>query len=145
MLLRNILKSSTLSRAVRLAPIFKPTSIQSAVVPKRWYAKSWDDRQANNNLEAHLKVQKLMDDINSHPTIVSKLEDIKNIMVEKGLVNSDEDKRLGIKQMINILMDKDLRRAMNELKEELANAGIQLGPDQLGPLMTVLGLEQPKK
>ena len=33
---------------------------------------------------------------------------------------------------------------MKEFKSELQKSGIQLGPDQLGPLMTVLGLEKKK-
>lgn len=90
-----------------------------------------------------------MDEINSRPNVLEKLERVSNIMIEKKLVNLDatsanEETTMKPWQMIKILMDRDLRHAMKEFKSELEESGIQLGPDQLGPLMTVLGLEKKK-
>ncbi|CAI1995922.1 hypothetical protein SEUBUCD646_0G02230 [Saccharomyces eubayanus] len=121
----------------------------SPVYAKRNYAQSWDNRQPNDKIDAHIKVQKLMDEINSKPNVLEKLEEVSNIMIEKKLVNLDgtsatEENTMKPWQMIKILMDKDLRHAMKEFKSELQKSGIQLGPDQLGPLMTVLGLEKKK-
>lgn len=39
-------------------------------------------------------------------------------------------------------MDKDIREAMQKFKSEMDKSGINLGPDQLGPLMKVLGIEK---
>lgn len=108
----------------------------------RWYAQSWDNRNPNEKIDAHLKVQKLMDDIHSHPRVMEKLEVVSQVMLKKGLANENEAEPLGPWQMIKILMDKDLKVAMGDFKEELQKAGIDLGPDQLGPLMTVLGIEK---
>ena len=88
-----------------------------------------------------------MDEINSKPNVLEKLEHVSNIMIDKKLVNLDtasasEENTIKPWQMIKILMDRDLRHAMKEFKLELEKSGIQLGPDQLGPLMTVLGLEK---
>lgn len=108
----------------------------------RTYAQSWDGRKPNEKIEAHMKVQKLMDDIHAHPKVMEKLNVVSEIMISKGLASENSSKPLGPWQMIKILMDKDLKIAMNEFKTELENAGIDLGPDQLGPLMTVLGIEK---
>lgn len=108
----------------------------------RWYAQSWDSRNPNEKVEAHLKVQKLMDDIHSHPRVMEKLEIVSQVMLKKGLANEDQAEPLGPWQMIKILMDKDLKVAMGDFKQELQKAGIDLGPDQLGPLMTILGIEK---
>lgn len=120
-------------------------SHRSSVLGQRWYAQSWDNKQPNDQIEAHLKVQKLMDDIRSHPQLTEKLEKVSQIMIDKGLANSDSTKPPGPWQMVKILMDKDLKNAMSEFKQELQNAGIELGPEQLGPLMTVLGIEKKTK
>lgn len=85
-----------------------------------------------------------MDRIHSHPNVMQKLEKVSEIMIQKGLVTEDATKPLGPWQMIKVLMDKDLKTAMSEFKEELNKANIQLGPDQLGPLMSVLGIEKKK-
>lgn len=110
----------------------------------RFYAQSWDGRKPNEKIDAHLKVQRLMDDIHSHPKVMEKLQVVSEIMISKGLASENAAKPLGPWQMIKILMDKDLKVAMNDFKEELEKAGINLGPDQLGPLMTVLGIEKKK-
>ncbi|QLQ79847.1 hypothetical protein HG537_0C04960 [Torulaspora globosa] len=108
----------------------------------RTYAQSWDGRKPNEKIEAHMKVQKLMDDIQAHPKVMEKLNAVSEIMISKGLASEDSAKPVGPWQMIKIMMDKDLKIAMNDFKTELENAGIDLGPDQLGPLMTVLGIEK---
>lgn len=108
----------------------------------RTYAQSWDGRKPNEKIEAHMKVQKLMDDIHAHPKVMEKLNVVSEIMISKGLASENSAKPLGPWQMIKILMDKDLKVAMNDFKTELESAGIDLGPDQLGPLMTVLGIEK---
>ncbi|AQZ14418.1 YGL041W-A [Zygosaccharomyces parabailii] len=118
---------------------------KAITLSSRWYAQSWDNNQPNDQIEAHLKVQKLMDDIRSHPQVTEKLEKVSQIMIDKGLANSDSTKPPGPWQMVKILMDKDLKNAMSEFRQELQNAGIELGPEQLGPLMTVLGIEKKEK
>lgn len=110
----------------------------------RNYAQSWDGRNPNDKIDAHMKVQRLMDDIHSHPRVMEKLNVVSDIMISKGLASENSAKPLGPWQMIKILMDKDLKAAMNDFKSELETAGIDLGPDQLGPLMTVLGIEKKK-
>ncbi|CAR29372.1 hypothetical protein ZYGR_0AD00540 [Zygosaccharomyces rouxii] len=119
--------------------------LRPTTVSQRWYAQSWDGKQPNDQIEAHLKVQKLMDDIHKHPRVAEKLENVSKIMLDKGLANGDESKPPGPWQMVKILMDKDLKNAMAEFKQELQDSGIELGPDQLGPLMTVLGIEKKTK
>ncbi|SCU83018.1 LADA_0C09230g1_1 [Lachancea dasiensis] len=106
----------------------------------RSYAQSWDERKPNKDINAHLQVQKLLDEIQSHPNVAAKLREVSEIMVSKGLAN--ESAPPGPWQVVKILTDKDVRKAMSEFKEELANSGIEVGPDQLGPLMTVLGMEK---
>lgn len=128
-------------RALRVPSI----SLRSTGISQRWYAQSWDGKQPNDQIEAHLKVQKLMDDIHAHPQVTEKLEKVSKIMVDKGLANGDASKPPGPWQMVKILMDKDLKKAMAEFKDELQKSGIELGPDQLGPLMTVLGIEKKDK
>ncbi|GAV55664.1 hypothetical protein ZYGR_0AY00560 [Zygosaccharomyces rouxii] len=120
-------------------------TVRATTFSQRWYAQSWDGKQPNDQIEAHLKVQKLMDDIHSHPKVTEKLENVSKIMLDKGLANGDGSKPPGPWQMVKILMDKDLKNAMAEFKQELQNSGIELGPDQLGPLMTVLGIEKKNK
>lgn len=127
------------SRAVTRVPI-SPLS----TVSRRTYAQSWDDRNPNEKVDAHLKVQKLMDDIHSHPKVMEKLNAVSEIMISKGLANENPSKPLGPWQMMKILMDKDLKAAMGDFKSELEKAGISLGPEQLSPLMTVLGIEKKK-
>lgn len=129
-----------MSRAFNIA---QRVSVSKVIT--RNYAQSWDGRNPNEKVEAHLKVQKLMDDIHSHPKVMEKLNVVSEIMISKGLASENPTKPLGPWQMIKILMDKDLKEAMNEFKSELENAGINLGPDQLGPLMTVLGIEKKTK
>ncbi|CUS20701.1 LAQU0S01e12662g1_1 [Lachancea quebecensis] len=107
---------------------------------KRCYAKSWDGNNSSPDVEAHLKVQKLLDDIQQHPGVAAKLHAVSEIMVSKGLAN--ESAPPGPWQVVKILTDKDVRKAMGEFKAELEKSGIELGPDQLGPLMTVLGMEK---
>lgn len=109
---------------------------------QRYYAQSWDGRQPNDKVDAHIKVQQLMDKIQSHPIVMEKLEKVSQIMVTKGLASDDSAKPLGPWQMIKILMDKDLKIAMSDFKQELEKSGIELGPNQLGPLMSVLGIEK---
>lgn len=124
---------------------FKGSKCLHGNIPRtaiRWYAQSWDNRNPNEKVEAHLKVQKLMDDIHSHPRVMEKLEVVSQVMLKKGLANEDQAEPLGPWQMIKILMDKDLKVAMGDFKQELQKAGIDLGPNQLGPLMTVLGIEK---
>ncbi|SCU78575.1 LAME_0A04940g1_1 [Lachancea meyersii CBS 8951] len=110
------------------------------VYTKRWYAQSWDNNQPNKDIDAHLKVQRLLDEIQSHPGVASKLRAVSEIMVSKGLANDSAPP--GPWQVVKILTDKDVRKAMAEFKDELSKSGIELGPDQLGPLMTVLGMEK---
>ncbi|CAI4061891.1 Dpc13p SKDI_07G2130 [Saccharomyces kudriavzevii IFO 1802] len=145
--------TSNATRSMKLTNGFIPNYTQSLrtaflVHPKRNYAQSWDDRQPNDKIDAHIKVQKLMDEINSKPSVLEKLEHVSNVMIEKNLIDldaaSNEGNTMKPWQMIKILMDRDLRHAMKEFKSELEKSGIQLGPDQLGPLMTVLGLEKKK-
>lgn len=61
-------------------------------------------------------------------------------MVSKGLV--DENNPPSPWQMIKILTDKEVRNAMAEFKVALEDAKIELGPDQLGPLLTVMGIDK---
>ncbi|EHN02427.1 YGL041W-A-like protein [Saccharomyces cerevisiae x Saccharomyces kudriavzevii VIN7] len=145
--------TSNATHSMKLTNGFIPNYTQSLrttflVHPKRNYAQSWDDRQPNDKIDAHIKVQKLMDEINSKPSVLEKLEHVSNVMIEKNLIDLDaatnEGNTMKPWQMIKILMDRDLRHAMKEFKSELEKSGIQLGPDQLGPLMTVLGLEKKK-
>lgn len=65
-------------------------------------------------------------------------------MVNLDGTSANEENTMKPWQMIKILMDRDLRHAMKEFKLELEKSGIQLGPEQLAPLMTVLGLEKKK-
>ncbi|SCU90175.1 LANO_0D07844g1_1 [Lachancea nothofagi CBS 11611] len=111
-----------------------------AVSSRRHYAQSWDNKHPNKDIDAHLKVQKLMDDIQSHPNVALKLRAVSEIMVSKGLASDDSPP--GPWKVVKILTDKDVRKAMFEFKEELQKSGIELGPDQLGPLMSVLGMEK---
>ncbi|CAI4488739.1 ASN_collapsed_G0020090.mRNA.1.CDS.1 [Saccharomyces cerevisiae] len=146
--------SARVTRSIELSNISTTNHTRSLrrlswISPRRFYAQSWDDRQPNDKIDAHIKVQKLMDQINSRPTVLEKLEKVSNIMIEKKLVNLDgtsanEENTMKPWQMIKILMDRDLRHAMKEFKLELEKSGIQLGPEQLAPLMTVLGLEKKK-
>lgn len=133
---RVLFSSKTITRAPRL-PLTRVTT--------RTYAHSWDGKNPNEKVEAHLKVQRLMNDIHSHPKVMEKLNVVSEIMISKGLANENPTKPLGPWQMMKILMDKDLKVAMNDFKSELENAGINLGPEQLGPLMTVLGIEKKNK
>ncbi|CAI4039229.1 hypothetical protein SMKI_07G2070 [Saccharomyces mikatae IFO 1815] len=145
-------QSSNAARSKKVSNVFVSNYTHSLRNPywnyaKRNYAQSWDNRQPNEKIDAHIKVQKLMDEINSKPNVLEKLEHVSNIMIDKKLVNLDtasasEENTIKPWQMIKILMDRDLRHAMKEFKLELEKSGIQLGPDQLGPLMTVLGLEK---
>lgn len=131
---------------VSLRAFQRPTvGLRATSFSQRWYAQSWDGKEPNDQIEAHLKVQKLMDDIHSNPKVTEKLENVSKIMMDKGLANGDGSKPPGPWQMVKILMDKDLKNAMTEFKQELQNSGIELGPDQLGPLMTVLGIEKKDK
>ncbi|SCV00531.1 LAMI_0G05666g1_1 [Lachancea mirantina] len=109
----------------------------------RRYAQSWDNRNSNEQIEAHIKIQKLLDSIQANPKVFSKLNSISELLYSKGLVN--EETAPGPWQMIKILTDKDVRQKMVEFREELEKAGIELGPEQLGPLMTVLGMNKPNK
>lgn len=146
--------NSTVTRSIEVSNVFIANHTKSLrrpfwIYPKRYYAQSWDNRQPNDKIDAHIKVQKLMDEINSRPNVLEKLEQVSNIMIEKKLVNLDttsanEETTMKPWQMIKILMDRDLRHAMKDFKSELEKSGIQLGPEQLGPLMTVLGLEKKK-
>ncbi|SCU77800.1 LAFA_0A03444g1_1 [Lachancea sp. 'fantastica'] len=111
-----------------------------SITRKRCYAQSWDNNRPNKDIEAHLKVQGLLDKIQSHPNVASKLREVSEIMVSKGLANDSAPP--GPWQVVKILTDKDVRRAMAEFKEELAKSGIELGPEQLEPLMAVLGMEK---
>ncbi|KAL3229508.1 Uncharacterized protein RNJ44_01644 [Nakaseomyces bracarensis] len=144
-MLRSSMLRTLLPRvSVRISPVIQRRS------PVRFYAQSWDNKVNNDKIDAHIKVQQLMDRIHSNPEVMQKLEKVSQIMIEKKLVNNDNHDANGERsfkpmQMIKILMDKDLRLAMNEFKGSLDKAGIQLGPDQLGPLMTVLGIEKEKK
>lgn len=146
--------NSIVTRSIEVSNVFIANHTKSLrrpfwIYPKRYYAQSWDNRQPNDKIDAHIKVQKLMDEINSKPNVLEKLEQVSNIMIEKKLVNLDttsanEETTMKPWQMIKILMDRDLRHAMKDFKSELEKSGIQLGPEQLGPLMTVLGLEKKK-
>ncbi|SCW00961.1 LAFE_0D01970g1_1 [Lachancea fermentati] len=107
---------------------------------KRWYAQSWDNKQPNKDVDAHIKVQQLLSDIQSHPNVLEKLNNISELMMSKGLAN--ESAPPGPWQVIKILTDKEMRVAMSQFKEELQKSGIEIGPDQLGPLMTVLGMDK---
>lgn len=140
------LLSTRIITPVTVRAFHRPLLVPRATtLSQRGYAQSWDGKQPNDQIEAHLKVQKLMVDIHSHPKVTEKLENVSKIMVDKGLSNEDGSKPPGPWQMVKILMDKDLKNAMAEFKQELLNAGIELGPDQLGPLMTVLGIEKKNK
>ncbi|KAH7608124.1 uncharacterized protein GVI51_D06127 [Nakaseomyces glabratus] len=146
-MLRSILASRAAFRS-RYAGVMR--TLPCVRVTQRAYAQSWDNRYNNDKVDAHIKVQQLMDQIHANPAVMEKLEKVSKIMIEKNLINSDNHDANGQRsfkpmQMIKILMDKDLRLAMNEFKSSLDKAGIQLGPDQLAPLMTVLGIEKEKK
>lgn len=130
---------SSFSKIVRIGTV-RP--IVNCVKPlhTRRYASSWD--KSPKDLEAHIKVQKLMDEIHSHPNIVASLEKLNTVMRDKKLVDPESNEPPSVWQMVKLMMDKDIREAMQEFKAEMEKSGIQLGPDQLAPLMQVLGIEK---
>lgn len=83
-----------------------------------------------------------MDEIHSHPSIVESLENLNSIMREKKLIDPESNEPPSIMQMVKLMMDKDIREAMQKFKSDMDKSGINLGPDQLGPLMKVLGIEK---
>lgn len=127
--------TSTASIFVRGSTLRSVPSLQS----KR-FASSWD--KSPEDLDAHIKVQKLMEEIHSHPSIVESLEKLNTVMREKKLIDPESNEPPSIMQMVKLMMDKDVREAMQGFKSEMEKSGIQLGPDQLGPLMKVLGIEK---
>ncbi|AET41172.1 Dpc13p Ecym_7342 [Eremothecium cymbalariae DBVPG len=131
--------SRTITRSSHVH-VLRRTKIGTSVTIKN-YATSWD--KSPENLDAHLKVQKLMAEIQAHPNITSSLDHLSTLMKDKGLMNPEsENGPLTAWQMIKIMMDKDVREAMRDLKAQLEKSGISLGPDQLAPLMNVLGLNK---
>lgn len=116
--------------------------VSISAVDRKLYTTSWDKPPKRQN-EAPTYLQLLVNQIHANPNVLKKIEDINNLMHKKGLMNSnDEDEILGPLQMIKFLMDKDLRTNMNCLKVELEKAGIVIGPEHLGSLMTVLGIRK---
>lgn len=137
-MIRSVLKRTTFAPCHLLAtPIYTTRPLASL---RRSYAQSWDNKKPNQDIEAHLKVQKLLDDIQRHPEVAAKLRNVSELMVSKGLANDSSPP--GPWQVVKILTDKEVRAAMSEFKTELEKSGIELGPDQLGPLMSVLGMDK---
>lgn len=134
--MQQLLRTCLLSRRTKL---FRP-SLKNLLIPtfSRTYASSWD--KPPNEVEAHIKVQRLLQDINSHPNVVKSLEVLNKVMIDKKLIDIETGSTPKTWQIVKIMMDKDVRDAMQAFKVELTKSGIKLGPDQLGPLMTVLGI-----
>ncbi|QEU59205.1 hypothetical protein KDRO_B04710 [Kluyveromyces lactis] len=140
-----MLSRSVFRSGLRVATFGAVTSQRSCrtIIPllqNKRYASSWD--KSPEDLDAHVKVQKLMDEIHSHPSIVESLENLNSIMREKKLIDPESNEPPSIMQMVKLMMDKDIREAMQKFKSEMDKSGINLGPDQLGPLMKVLGIEK---
>ncbi|CCE65317.1 hypothetical protein TPHA_0K01850 [Tetrapisispora phaffii CBS 4417] len=123
--------------------LIKQNTITESVIQKRTYAKSWDDKYENEDVSAHLKVQKLLDKIKSSEEVTEKLNKVQKILIEKGLVPKDgpTDLQANPLQIIKIFMNKELRESMLDLRKAMDKAGIELGQDQIGPIMTVLGMK----
>ncbi|CCD24592.1 Dpc13p NDAI_0D02780 [Naumovozyma dairenensis CBS 421] len=134
------------SKALRVSRILKPSIIHRQI-PRRAYAKSWDklQEQSNDKVDAHIKVNTLLNDITSKPNLAAKLETIQNIMIKRNLVSTEDTSKPKVWQMIKILTNKELRSAMEDFKKELAKSNVQLGPEQLKSLMVVLGMEKGSK
>lgn len=127
--------------AIRLvANSAKANVVRSSSMSGRRFASSWD--KSPEDLDAHIKVQQLMEKINSHPNIVSSMEKLNNVMSKKKLVDTESNEPPSVWQMVKLMMDKDVKEAMKELKVEMDKSGIEIGPEQLGPLMKVLGIEK---
>ncbi|CAG98213.1 Dpc13p [Kluyveromyces lactis] len=140
MLSRSVFRSGL--RAATFGAVTAQRSCRTIIplLQNKRYASSWD--KSPEDLDAHVKVQKLMDEIHSHPSIVESLENLNSIMREKKLIDPESNEPPSIMQMVKLMMDKDIREAMQKFKSEMDKSGINLGPDQLGPLMKVLGIEK---
>ncbi|CDO95755.1 unnamed protein product [Kluyveromyces dobzhanskii CBS 2104] len=136
---RSVLSAVRPARFVTLPVLRSFKSAVPSVYVKR-HASSWD--KPPEDLDAHVKVQKLMEEIHSHPSIVESLERLNFVMREKKLIDPESHQPPSIMQMVKLMMDKDIREAMQNFKSEMDKSGINLGPDQLGPLMKVLGIEK---
>lgn len=140
MLTRSVFPKVGLALRLRASAVPRLSFNSSSLLTRRHYAQSWDSKQPNDKVDAHIRVQKLLDQIHEHPQVVVKLNKFSELMVSKGLV--DEKNPPGPWQMIKILTDKEVRNAMAEFKVALEDAKIELGPDQLGPLLTVMGIDK---
>lgn len=99
---------------------------------------------SSKDREGHNEVQKLMNEVASHPNVMKAMQTLFKIMENKGLTKDQTDKQLSPWKMVRVIIDKDVRSAMQELRDELKKAGITLGQEQLTPLMKVLGLNKSK-
>ncbi|KAH3901671.1 Dpc13p SCDLUD_001441 [Saccharomycodes ludwigii] len=104
----------------------------------RFYATSPSTFNSKESDELE-KVQELMDKIYSNPSVLEKLNEISAIMVEKKYINPDSGS-MSPWSMIKVIMDKQVKGAMVELREEMQKCGINIGQDQIGALMSVLGM-----
>lgn len=84
------------------------------------------------------RMQSLRESIARQPALAAQLEKIGHMLQQKGMVQG----KLTALQMLRIVFDREIKLELHAFKQELKRAGISLGPEQMGPLLSVLGLQR---
>lgn len=129
--------TSTVGRLTRRA-LTKPVVQQKTFlvfknVP-RFYATS-----ANNNDQefVQLRIEEILQKINSNPGVSAAFTNLQEILVNKGLVKDDKTE-FHYSDYFKLLMDKDVKNALKAVKSAMEEANVLILPEEIDPLLKIL-------
>jgi hypothetical protein len=119
---------SVVRAGVRISP-----AVRALRVPQtpRAFVRAYSSDEETKRLE------KLVSDLRTNPSIATALQDFQQLLVAKGF---EPDKKPLMMQMMLILTDKEIKTAIGELKRELEAANVSFSQKDVDAFMKLFGM-----